>query len=64
MTLDMILTSLEADRPTHEPAHGHHLEGGDDMAVIRDVMPAFELFQPASVTMRWRCSIATAPTRG
>ena len=26
------------------------------MAVIRDVMPAFELFQPARWTTRWRCS--------
>ena len=34
------------------------------MAVIRDVMPVFELFQPARSTMRWRCWIATGRRPG
>ena len=35
------------------------------MAVIRDVMPAFELFQPAiDRRCAGRCSIATAATPG
>ena len=51
VTLDMILTSLEAGRPTHRAASTAHIydEGETVMAVIHDVMPAFELFQPASI---------------
>ena len=57
VTLDMILTALEAGRADDRAPHGPHLDGREErriMAVIHDVMPAFELFQPASTATRWR----------
>ena len=50
VNLDTILMSLEAGRPMQLPLMAHSFDQWKkerSMAVIRDVMPAFELFQPS-----------------
>src|SRR6202035_77995 len=52
VNLDTILTSLEAGRPMQDPLTAfisQRPETETVMAVIRDVMPAFQLFQPSSI---------------
>ena len=49
VTPDLLLTSIEAQDLAARRAHGAHLREHRIMAVIHDMMPAFELFQPASL---------------
>jgi hypothetical protein len=55
VNLDTILTSFEAGRPMQHPlmatSNDSHAATERIMAVIRDVMPAFELLQPTRLPM-------------
>ena len=56
VTADVILASLEAGRPVQDGLAADVYTGrrivdaaaGDHMAIVRDIMPQFELFQPAT----------------
>ena len=55
---DTILASLEAGQAHGRGPDGPHLRRLEYMAIIRDIMPAFELFQPATHRRRTgACSI-------
>ena len=51
ITLDNLLMALEHGRPMQEPSDSpHHEDGrGHAMALVHDVIPPFQLFQPGSI---------------